>query len=47
MNLASAALLLPPRIEAPAPAKPSLFAQMIQSWLAHNQRMLDMRTGPF
>ena len=27
--------------------KPGLFSQMLRLWLEHNQRMLDMRMGPF
>ena len=31
----------------PPAAKPGLFSQMLRLWLEHNQRMLDMRMGPF
>lgn len=27
--------------------RPGLFTQMLRLWLEHNQRMIDMRTGPF
>lgn len=27
--------------------KPGLIAEMLRLWLEHNQRMLDMRMGPF